>query len=116
MTLARDLDTDVEAARRAKDYLHALQHLETMRDPAEIAAYRIQVREKIAENSEELWMCWLRIQPSKLDQQGRQLPGEYAAILRLMAAGGDGQGPGRQVYSATMNCFRKCRNTCRVGQ
>src|SRR5262249_52269118 len=58
MTLARDLDTDVEAAGRAKDYLHALAQLKAMRDPAEIATYRIQVHEKIAENSEELWMCW----------------------------------------------------------
>jgi superfamily I DNA and/or RNA helicase len=61
---------------------------------------------KIAENSEELWRCWLRIQPSKLDQQARLL-GDYSAIVRLMAAGGEGQRPGREVYRRYYELFPK---------
>jgi hypothetical protein len=46
ISLALDLNADVEAAQKATDYLNALQQLGTMPDPATIAAYRVRILEK----------------------------------------------------------------------
>lgn len=67
-------------------YFQKLQALTKARPIEDISKQQKLITEKLTENSEVLWQAWLRLQPSRLNQEERKRLGDYSSILQLIAA------------------------------
>ena len=80
------LGARLAAANHVQEYFAGLAALRSADSPETISQKRTQLVEDLAQNSEGVWRCWLRLQPSRMSQEERRLLGEYTALLQLIVA------------------------------
>ena len=93
---ARDLEA-------AAGYRRALRSLQEARSFEDIAREQARLQEAIAQNAQQLWKLWLRIEPSCMSADRRHRLGQYEAILKMVIdAGAEGK--------LTKTAWREYRN------
>lgn len=104
--LVSRVDYAIQAARQIADYscrLNALSGAPKLEDVWQNIA---QQRQKVAKDSLRLWEYWLRLAPSRLSTQDRELLGEFAAVLRLLSQSEESnQRAGKHVYAQYYKMF-----------
>lgn len=86
---AREIAADISASA---EYLRHLGKLRSSRSLEEIARDETQLLDRLARHSKQLWVLWLKLQPTKLSASDRQRLGRYTAILKMVIeAGEEGQ-------------------------
>lgn len=87
-------------------YLRKLNELGTVRSVPDISRARKELAEEMADNSEEVWKMWLRLQPARMTSAQRRALGDYSAILQLLvAANSDGRQINRNVFRRYYELF-----------
>lgn len=72
------------------EYAESFKLLQKARPLEDISREKIELIERMANNAESLWKGWLRLQPSRLSSEDRQLLNRYNALLKMVIdAGGD---------------------------
>lgn len=104
---SNELTEKIESAEAAKAYLEALASLQRVTPLEQIAKARGVILAKMAANAERLWRAWLRLQPTKLTQNDRQLLHKYSALLKMVIATGVDGKLGPQVFREYQNLFPK---------
>ncbi|MEZ5492862.1 MAG: AAA domain-containing protein [Gammaproteobacteria bacterium] len=94
----------VEDLKSVREYFDALEALEK-EDSLETLNQSIRdVMEEISVNSGKLWSSWLRVRPSQLSSDDRQLLSKYVSVLQIITDNNQGQtnrGVWRQYYELT---------------
>ena len=92
----------------AQEYFSALQDL-SKATPLESLSHQWQgLAHELAQNSEQLWQAWLRLQPSRLSADERKLLGDYSALLQMIvSANEENQTLGRDVFRRYYQLFPK---------
>lgn len=67
-----------------QQYYKALSELQQLDSLETISRRRLELLQKIASNSENLWRYWLRLQPSRLTTEDRQMLNRYTALLKMV--------------------------------
>lgn len=99
------------AASEIHVYLQKLEELNKSRPLETINREFKSLIENLADNSEALWQCWLRLQPNRLDQQERKLLQEYTSIIQLIVRSDeDNQTIGKHVFRKYYQLFPKITN------
>lgn len=78
------LDALLPSVREVKTYFDGLNKLKRMSSLEEINLKTRQLRQVLSKNSEELWESWLRVRPSELSSNERQLLSQYASVLKII--------------------------------
>ena len=67
-----------------------------------------RIAEESAQNSLELWQCWLRLWPSRWDPEQRKLLSEYVSLLQMISSGDRyEEGAGKRVFRRYYSVFPK---------
>src|SRR5207302_1550013 len=104
----RTLAGRVEQAAVAQAYWRAFDRLRSARPLEHLARDLTRIADESAQNSLELWECWLRLWPSRWNPEQRKLLGEYVALLQMIASGDRyDEGAGRKVFRRYYNLFPK---------
>ena len=90
-----------------KEYLTHLSLLQSMKPLEQIAKEQTVLLNKMSDNAQRLWECWLRLQPSKLNQADRQLLQKYSAILKMVVETGPDGTLAKDVYTQYRNLYKK---------
>ena len=106
-----DCERKVSAACSTADYFDALERLENVQQPENLAASNKKVLEEINNNSSKLWESWLRLQPNRLSPAERQRLGRYVALLRMILAGDQQQISIKQVFREYYCIFPEVANS-----
>ena len=78
----------VSSADQVKAYIKALKKLQRHEPLEAISKRRIQLFERIAANSIQLWSSWMNLQPSQLTSEDRQMLTKYKALMDMVLATG----------------------------
>lgn len=106
--LASDALTEkIESAEQAKAYFEALELLQRATSLEQLAKVHGEIIAKMAANAERLWSAWLRLQPTKLSQNDRQLLHKYSALLKMVIATGVDGKLGPKAFNEYQNLFPK---------
>ena len=79
------------------DYFAGLEALQNGDSLETLNTKHRQLTEAIADNSQKLWANWLKVSPSELTQQDRQLLAKYAAVVQMVVDAGNNS-PARSVW------------------
>jgi very-short-patch-repair endonuclease len=82
------LKSQLEVSKRIKDYFQALIQLQQSKTLEEISYDRIATISEIADNSEDLWRLWIKLEPNKLSHNDRTLLNRYMAVLKMVIESG----------------------------
>lgn len=94
------------AIRPIRDYAESLARLTSAPRLEDIWAQLSTEKTRIADESLRLWRAWLRLAPDRLSTRDRELLGEFAALLRLLAdADDDGRHAGSHVFGQYHRLF-----------
>lgn len=94
-------------AALVQDYFALLDLLQSARSFEVISAEHARVMNDMAENAEELWTSWLRLQPERLRASDRSLLSRYNSVLKMVIeSGSDGMLSG-SVYKEYNSLFPK---------
>jgi very-short-patch-repair endonuclease len=77
-------DKRVQVVKQIGEYFHALNILKSQPALEVLAKRQMELNEKLASNSQRLWQDWIKLQPSRLSSDDRQLIGNYAAVLQMI--------------------------------
>lgn len=99
VSAAAKADETLKVANFAKDYLDALSVLQSLQPLEAIAKEQSDLLKQMSDNAERLWNCWLRIQPSKLNQADRQLLRKYGSLLKMVIETGPEASLAKDVYT-----------------
>jgi len=104
----RTLAVRLERAAGAQAYWRAFDQLRSARPLEHLARELTRIAEESAQNSVELWQCWLRLWPSRWNPEQRKLLGEYVSLLQIIASGDRyDEGAGRKVFRRYYSLFPK---------
>lgn len=98
-------ETYLSFAQDIKEYKTSLKLLQEAKPLEEITRDKIDITTHLASNAENLWKGWLRLQPSRLSNEDRQLLNKYNALLKMVIdAGGEIYSKlGKKVYREYSN-------------
>lgn len=85
-------------------YFHFLHELQKGESLESLNQQHRQLLDEIADNSNRLWISWLKVTPAKLSQTDRQLLTQYAATVEMVTNPGGGvqsKSIWRKFYSLT---------------
>jgi very-short-patch-repair endonuclease len=85
------LSRHLERARQVIEYFDALHSLRSTGDITEQYHEQKQISDQLAEQAQQMWQLWLRIQPSRLKPQERQTLQEYSTIVQMRVDAESGQ-------------------------
>ena len=88
-----------------KKYLIALVHLQQINSLQEIYKEQTVLIDKLSKNAEMLWGYWLRLQPSNLSREDRNMLSSYKAILRMVIETGPDGRLGGDIYRKYHSLF-----------
>lgn len=94
-------------AQNLKEYVDALSELQKGPSLEGIGKQRIELLNKIAINSEKMWEYWLKLQPSRLSVQDRQMLNRYTALLKMVLDTGPDGRLSNNVYREYHSLFPK---------
>ena len=90
----------------AQEYFVKLRALTEVRSLEELSKQQRELTDALATNSKELWETWLRLQPSRLDQQHRKVLGDYGALIQMIVSANErNQKLGRDVFRRYYKLF-----------
>jgi len=116
--LARYLDAlgrKVEAADRVGAYFRCLRRLGEIPSSEELTRRLLENEERLSGVCASLWDLWLRLQPSRLTRDQRQLLGDYKALLEAITQSREtNERVSRQVYRRFYELFPKLTNVLPV--
>ncbi|MDD9868336.1 MAG: AAA domain-containing protein [Gammaproteobacteria bacterium] len=96
----------VAQSLKAIEYFERLESLAELSSLEELNEQRRALTRDISTNSERLWKAWLRLQPSRINEQQRKLLGDYSALLQMIVAANDeGKQPSKEIYRRFYNLF-----------
>ncbi|KKL17723.1 hypothetical protein LCGC14_2482710, partial [marine sediment metagenome] len=106
------LNTHFLYAQKIQDFNASLKLLQKTRSLEEISKEKIELLNKLANNANSLWRGWLRLRPSRLSNEDRQLINKYNALLKMVIdAGSDLYTKlGKKVYREYANLSKKVRH------
>jgi very-short-patch-repair endonuclease len=97
-----------ERANEVQAYWRAFDRLRSARPLEHLAQDLTRIADESAQNSLELWQCWLRLWPSRWNPEQRKLLGEYVSLLQMIAIGDRyDDGAGRKVFRRYYSLFPK---------
>jgi len=95
-----------ECASAVQRYHERLQALRVSRSLEDVAKDRLRLIEELSRNSESLWECWLRLQPSRMNCDERRILGEYSSLLKMIiSANESNERLGREVFRKYYRLF-----------
>jgi very-short-patch-repair endonuclease len=97
-SLINDLEALIVDARIVNEYFEALEELTNSKSLEAISLEKSKIIESIASNSEILWTLWLKLQPSKLSHEDRNLLTRYKAILEMVIDTKEGERLERNIF------------------
>ncbi len=109
--LCDELGRRYDAAVEVQNYFSALGTLSSSCKLEEIDAELMDLDEQMARVCMQLWQKWLKLMPTRLNSQERDLLGEYAAIVQLLAeAEQAGQQAARHVFAKYQTMLPRVMN------
>ena len=92
-----------------QEYTISLKLLQEAKPLEDISKEKIELLSHMANNADNLWKGWLRLQPTRLSNEDRQLLNRYNALLKMVIdAGGDLYTKlGKKVYREYSNLSKK---------
>ena len=101
----------VECACSIQTYYERLQGLRVSRSLEDVARDRLRLVEHLSENSEKLWECWLRLQPSRITADERRVLGEYSSLLKMIISANESdERLGKDVFRKYYRLFPQITN------
>ncbi len=97
-SLINDLNDLLIDARLVNEYFEALDELKNTKSLEAISLEKDKIIESIASNSEILWTLWLKLQPSTLSHEDRDLLTRYKAILEMVIDTKEGERLERNIF------------------
>ncbi len=102
------LSARLDWADRVRSYGQALDQLRTARPLDRLACDLTRISQESAQNSLDLWQCWLRLWPARWDPERRKLLSEYVSLLQMISSGDRyDEGAGRRVFRRYYSLFPK---------
>lgn len=95
------------SAHDLKEYVEALAELQKLPSLESIGKRRVDLLHKIATNSEVMWEYWLKLQPSRLSNEDRQMLNRYTALLKMVLETGPDGRLSNNVYREYHSLFPK---------
>lgn len=83
-----DFSKRLDQLVKARTYFDVLENLRALRPLESIAHHRDQITMQLSSNAEKLWNAWLRLQPSKLSSDDRQVLNRYNSVLKMVIDSG----------------------------
>ena len=78
------LEKDLASISQTQKYFKALEQLKNRDSFEDVARKQMFLNGKMADNSQQLWSDWIKLQPNRLSPEDRKSIGNYAAILQIM--------------------------------
>ena len=106
LKFSESLQSRMQELSQAKEYFNALNRLHHAESLENISLKHKQLLDKLASNSDQLWRSWLKVAPTKLNQEDRQLLSQYISIIQMLIDSGRNR-PNKQVWSQYFSLFPK---------
>lgn len=72
-------------AKEVQEYFKNLKNLKSLPSLFELSTEVKELREKVHDNSKELWDYWSKLIPERLTQKEKSILGDYATLLKMIA-------------------------------
>lgn len=95
----RNWNEQLSIATQVQIYFDQLKILQRLPTLEAISASQAKVTASMSDNADKLWTSWLRLQPSRLSADDRQLLNKYNATLKMMIDGASDERDGRKIAS-----------------
>lgn len=82
--ISKNLDKYLYSAQEIQEYMESLKSLQKVKSLEDISREKVALMKEMANNAESLWKGWLRLQPSKLSDEDRQLLNKYNTLLKMV--------------------------------
>ena len=83
-TLYGELVNKLEWVDRSRSYFGELARLRAKESLENYSKKLTELADRISDNSFEFWNSWLKLQPTKLTEDNRQLIGKYVSFLQML--------------------------------
>jgi very-short-patch-repair endonuclease len=108
IALLDSINHQIESAEKVCAYFSKLELLKAAKSLEELSREHRKLIDELAEASETLWRCWLRLQPKRLSQEDRRMLREYASLLQMIVSSNEsGEKLGREVFARYYSLFPK---------
>jgi len=96
------------SSQRIGRYYSKLQQLVKGGSLEALSRAQSELVDKMSESSEQLWHLWLRLQPSRMNQEERRLLSDYSSLLQMIVSSTQAnQNLGAQVFRQYHKLFPK---------
>lgn len=106
---SKTLDTHLYFVQTIQEYILSLKSLQEAKPLEQISKEKISLMKDMANNGENLWKGWLRLQPARLSNEDRSLLSNYNALLKMVIDAGDDLYTklGKKIYREYSNLSKK---------
>ncbi len=102
-----DAEERIELVKRLAEYRIELKKLQDHEPLESLSKKRVELLKQVASNSQKLWAYWLRLQPSRLTAEDRQMLNRYGALLKMVIEAGPEGRLSESVYRQYRGLFPK---------
>lgn len=88
LDFSRTLNTYLYFVQTIQEYTISLESLQKAKPLEQISKEKIFLMKEMANNAENLWKGWLRLQPARLSNEDRNLLSNYNALLKMVIEAG----------------------------
>jgi len=85
---SKNLNTYLYFVQTTQEYITSLKYLQRAKPLEQISKEKISLMKEMANNAENLWKGWLRLQPARLSNEDRNLLSNYNALLKMVIDAG----------------------------
>ena len=113
MQFINELIRELESYTEINNYLDKVKNLSKIAKPEDISKKIDKNQKKISQNSHDLWMSWLKLQPNRLTQEERKILNDYSSLLNMIASSddkGEGDKISKWVFSKYYKLFPQITN------
>lgn len=109
INFSETLSTYLYFAQTIQEYTSSLKSLQRAKPLEKISKEKISLMNEMASNAENMWKGWLRLQPTRLSDEDRNLLSNYNALLKMVIdAGSDLYTKlGKRIYREYSNLSKK---------
>jgi len=106
---SKTLSTYLYFVQTIQEYISSFKLLQKAKSLEQISKEKSFLMKKMANNAENLWKSWLRLQPARLSDEDRNLLSNYNALLKMVIdAGSDLYTKlGKRIYREYSNLSKK---------
>ncbi len=107
--ISENLDRYLYFIQTVQEYFSLLKTLQKAKPLEKISMEKIALMKNMAANAENLWKGWLRLQPTRLSSEDRNLLSNYNALLKMVIdAGSDSYTKlSKQIYQEYSNLSKQ---------